>query len=405
MNIDELTDALAALSDRAPQQPELRRAVAVRVAVRLRRRRFTALIASVAAVLVVGASIGVATHRDFGSPAVAKIPDWQHERPVDLPAGSSLIRYQTPPLVSPVTANTNGQQQAFSVAGIPGGDQMRVAWPVKTTDSAGNSTSTAQTGGYLVNRSVHLGQFGPAMSAGTPDTTITTQNLTISGHPAVLSQTPANAAVMIVEGKPVRLWLTWQLEDGTYIHVWNSANEKAALWALAAGIVEHSQTFTQHLVMGVTLPGLTVVYREVTSNPGRFNPTPGALSLCPTGTTFSAGYDSPPAGCLTAVLVFKGAGPQQRPPGRLITVGGLKVHLLEAKHQGYADIGRGFIALVTAPPTMTAADIATTVASIRLDPQVCGIPQQAQSCASAIPTSSATPDSPAGNAAPSSGTR
>lgn len=63
MNIDELTDALAALSDRAPKQPELRRAVAVRVAVRLRRRRFTALIASVAAVLVVGAGIGGATHR------------------------------------------------------------------------------------------------------------------------------------------------------------------------------------------------------------------------------------------------------------------------------------------------------------------------------------------------------
>lgn len=432
MNTDELTDALAALSERAPQQIELRRTVAARVALHLRRRRLIALIASAAAVLIVGAGLGVATHRDFGSPSVAGVPDWQHDRPVDLPAGSSLIRYETPPLISPVTVTINGTRldavtpilELQSATGTAGADQLSLIWGAPREPN-GNQGLV----GYLVSRSVDMPRLGAQNPESLPDTT--TYNLTVNGHPAVLSELSGNSAYTVTG--LVRMWLTWQLGDGTYIHVWTSAydgdlvQQKSLLLTVAADIAEHPETLNQNVVVGVTLPGLTASYRRWRPGAGHRDNTPGAISLCPTGTTFDLAQETVPGSCLNVTVVsedvsFKPSSAQNssigdpqpdgenrpplRQPGRIITVDGLKVHLLEAKHQGYADIGRGFIAVVTAPPTMTANDIAIAVASVRLDPQTCGPSAfwKGTSCTNAVPTTTPTPGLPA-TTAPSSETR
>jgi hypothetical protein len=400
MTYPALDEALRELAEGPSNAASVRRTLDRSREVRSRNRTLVALVGAAAAVALIISAIGLVTVSRNNSEGVATPPDWRRDPAVIVPAGSQLVPYDAAPLRSPVTVTAGGPpagvvpERTFDV------DYVKVSWPNADNDSPAFRGSL----GYQVDRSAVFGQLtstiGEQLAEPVPVTTVPT---TIGGHPAEFGRAPAGTKLSDGVGGLVRIWFTWQLSDGSYLHVWNVADDKAALDSLAGGIVEKPTTFDSFIDLGVTAPGLTARYSQGVRflNQRATAPLDETVVLCPTGTpavrTRSAALS---LRCLSAEV--EPTAPTYSPDpilpdGTHVLVNGMLVHVLAGQHRAWADLGRGYRAVVRAPATMSTADLAFVVTTVRLDPRIPAAPVE-PSVTPAQPSVVASARPSAGNA-------
>lgn len=385
MSLPELDQELRTLVQEPLDLAAVRTAINHGVSRRQRRRRSIALAATVAAVLVVAAGIGVVHGTGVTSGQVAADPDWlQQARPVVIPAGSTLTPYRVRDVVSPVTATVETPSAGDAVMWRQDVDTLYVAWQyptavgIATASDGGRSklSPTAMTQrAYVITKTRDLPRWqlpsgGVTTDQGTPTTPApigASVSTVIGGHPAVIAD-DAQSAFAATSGE--NRWVSWQLNDGRWVHVWVRTGGDTALIAFAKGIVEKPTTFIRHLSVGVTAPGYTVegageVGTSTTS-------TSGEVELCPVGTKTMFATALTPS-CLTVLLVpTSSLGRDLKGTIRTVTVDGSTTHINKTTHESFADIGHGYSVLVGDDPNRPLSDLdsATLAASVRIDPDV-----------------------------------
>ena len=251
MNHQVLDEALRELADGPSNAAAVRSTLRRRQLLRRQARRTGALLGAAAAVvLIIGAIALVAVSRN-NSQGVATPPDWRRDHPVVIPAGSRLIPDDAPPLLSPVTITAGGPPVGVLAQRSVDVDSLRVDWPNANYSSPDFRGSL----GYVIDRTPVFGVLTSDMNQ-----EIATQPDSLGGHPGEFGRAPTGKKMQDSSGQWIRTWFTWQLSDGSYIHLWNAADDKAALSVLATGIIEKPSPLPSFMSFGVTLPGLTVRY-------------------------------------------------------------------------------------------------------------------------------------------------
>lgn len=388
MTYPALDEALRELAEGPSNAASVRRTLDRRREVRSRNRTLAALVGAAAAVALIISAIGVIAVSRNNSQGVATPPDWRRDPPVVIPAGSQLVPYESAPLSSPITVTAGGPPAGIVPERTFDVDYVKVSWPNADYDSSAWRGSL----GYQVDRSAAFGQLTSTIGEKLANpVAVTIVPTTIGGHPAQFGRAPAGTKLSDGVGGLVRIWFTWQLSDGSYVHVWNVADDKAALNTLAGGIVEKRTTFDSLIDLGVTVPGLTARY----SNGARFlnqraaGPVDEMVVLCPSGTpsvrTRSAAVSRT---CLSAEVESSSPTDSADPvfaDGTHVLVNGMLVHVLADQHRAWADLGRGYRAVVQAPATMSAADLAFVATTVRLDPSIPAVPPEPS--VTSVPTS------------------
>lgn len=385
MSLPELDRQLHTLAQEPLDLTAVRAAIGHGVARHQRRRRTTALVATVAAVLVIAAGIGVVHGRGVTSGRVAADPDWlQQARPVVIPAGSTLTPYTVRDVVSPVTATVDAPSAGDAVMWRQDVDTLYVAWQyptavgIATASVAGGSklSPTAMTQrAYVITKSRDLPRWqlppgGGAINVGPPTTPVPTGasvTTLIGGRQATIADDTVSAfATTTGETR----WASWQITGGRWVHAWVRTGGDQALTAFAEGIVQQPTPVTRQMAVGLTAPGYTV---EGASGVGTSTTSAGGeVELCPVGTkTIFTTSLTPP--CLTvSVLPTEGLGPDLKGTITNVTVDGLTTHINKTTHESFADIGHGYSVLVGDDPNRPLSDLdtATLAASVRVDPGV-----------------------------------
>lgn len=393
MSFPELDQEFRALTQDPLDLIDIRTSINQGVHRHQHRRRTTALVASTAAVLVVAAGIGVVHKIGVTSTPVATVSDWREQaRPVVIPDGSTLIPYTVRDVISPVTATIDTPSARDEVLWQQDVDTLSVAWLYPT--AAGNeapipvngSTSTPPEmyqRAYVITRTRDLPRSQPAppprgagavdlgtQTAPTPTTPTPTSapvSTVIGGHQVVIAD-DTQSAEWVTIGQT--RWASWQLTDKRWIHAWVRTGGDAALIAFARGIVETPSAITRRVTVGVTAPGYTVEGASESGTPTAL--THGSVELCPTGTkTMFATSETPP--CVW-VYIVPTPSPNRDLTGtiRTVTVDGLTTNINKTTLESFADIGRGFSIFLGDDPNrpLSDLDVATLVASVRIDPNV-----------------------------------
>ena len=412
--VTDLRAELDRCAELAPSDAEIRQALAHRVREQAKRRRSTALIGAAAAVVLVAGGAGIAgavlSHRSAGPAAptpVVSVPE------VPLAPDTKLVRHQLQAVTTPVTATPPTGLSGQIWFSSPG--RLAVSWfdPGTGSEPAYGSTSysaagaSVSTAGYVVtdDRDDPVIDAGPG---GPSEATVSSQGVTVAGHPAVLETAPAGSTDQV--GLPAAERITWQLADGRWIHVWSSGSGRqpsptAALRDFAGTITETPQTLNRTVGIGLTLPGLTV---DSSINSSPLATVIGAqVYLCPPGVDplvasfgSSSGSGSaepsaslapgesaspeteternPTATCVTAAVMNYPLDQSTLPVTNTIAVGDTVAHVDGVQGAAWTDLGNGLTAVVAGPRSahLSEADLAALVASVRLSPAVTVLPLQ-----------------------------
>lgn len=369
MNLPALDEALRELADGPSNATSVRSTLHRRHALRRQARRTSALLGAAAAVVLIIGAIGLIAVTRNNSQGVATPPDWRRDHPIVIPAGSQLIPYDAPALLSPVTVTAGGPPAGVLAQRSIDADTLRVDWPNADYDSPAFRGSL----GYVIDRSADFGRMVSRVGGVLPvPEQVTTVPGTVGGHPARFGRAPADRKVTDDSGALFRVWFTWQLSDGKYIHVWNTPDDKAALSTLAAGIVEKPSPLPSFMSFGVTLPGLTVPYSTGVRylNQSTTAPLTEESGLCPTG---SVSVLTARARCLIATVepvAPDGYNVKRLADGEHVQVGGTLAHVVAKDRLAWTALGRGYVAVVIGPVGMSTPDLALAAAAVRIDPEV-----------------------------------
>lgn len=385
MSLPELDQELRTLAQEPLDLTAVRTAISHGISRRQRRRRTTALMATVAAVLVLAAGIGIVHGTGVTSGQVAAAPDWrQQARPMVIPAGSTLTPYTVRGVASPVTATVDAPSARDAVTWQQDVDTLYVAWQYPTAVGIGTASppggsklppAAMTQRAYVITKTRDLPRWqlppdGGATKQATPTTPAPTRasvSTVIGNHQATIAD-DTKSAFAATTGET--RWASWQLSDDRWMHAWVRTGGDTALITFAKGIVETPTTFTRHLTVGVTAPGYTVegageVGTSATS-------TRGEVELCPEGTkTMFATALTPP--CLTVLLVSTNSlGPDLKGTIKTVTVDGLTTHINKTTYESFANVGHGYSIVVGDDPNrpLSELDTATLAASVRIDPNM-----------------------------------
>lgn len=370
MNHPSLDQALRELADGPSNAASVRSTLRRRQLVRRQARRMGALLGAAAAVVLIIGVIGLIAVARNNSQGVATPPDWRRDHPVVIPAGSRLIPDDAPSLLSPVTVTAGGPPAGMFAQRSVDVHSLQVDWP----NADYNSPAFRGSLGYVIDQM-------PVFAVLTTDTEqkVATQPASLGGHSGQFGRAPTGEKMETRSFGWIRVWFTWQLSDGSYIHVWNAADDKAALSVLAAGIVEKPSPLPSFISLGVTLPGLTARYSSGVRdlNQEAAGPLTEQVGVCPAGT---ATVTTVRAHCLSATVEPVASGDINLRPladGDHVQVDGTLVHVVAVERQAWTDLGGGYVAVVVGPIGMSPADLALAATAVRIDPRVGAAPAPA----------------------------
>ncbi|WP_295700353.1 hypothetical protein [Lapillicoccus sp.] len=364
-----------------PLDSEAVRAEVVRgIAARARLRRTAALVSSALAVVVLIGGIGLVAQTDRAAPDPAA-STWPAEPAAVIPPGSHMVPFTgAVNISSPVTPTVDAPTAADTMVWSRDVNTLQVAWTAPR--AAGVSTAARPTGsvlnavelmqrGYVISPSAGL-TVGATAVGSEPDRLaplVAPRQIVLAGHPATLGSDPGSVWPTSIGISPVKRWLQWQLPDGRYIHVWAGTGGDPALLAFGAGLIDRPTTLTRKTTVGVSLPGYTV---QGIVEMGTATELDAAQSLlCPTGTVTTLATVTPP--CLqVSVVPTRTLGLDPTAKYVAVTVDGRTTRLNLSTQEASADLGRGFsVSLFSALTTdVSALDLATLAAAVRLDPSV-----------------------------------
>lgn len=376
MTYPALDEALQELADGPSNAASVRRLLDRRGELRRRNRTLAALVGAAAAVALLISGIGLVAVNRHHNPGVATQPDWRRQPPIVLPPGSGLVPDQAAPLRSPVTVTAGGPPAGILADRTVDVDYLQVSWPNADYSSPAFRGSL----GYQVDRSAAFGQLRSTIGEKLPTPPpVVTGRETVGGHPAQFGRAPVGTRLSDGNGALIRVWFTWRLSDGSYIHVWNVADDKAALITLAGGIVERPSPLDSFISFGVTAPGLTARYsRGVRDlNQRATAALDEQIVSCPGGTpSVRERTAAQSQTCLSAEVESSQSPEPALTDGAHVVMDGTLVHVIAGQRQAWTDLGRGYVAVVRAPVGMSTADLAFAVTTVRLDPRVAAAPAE-----------------------------
>jgi len=333
------------------------------------RRRQVAVLATVAAVAAVAVII-VAISVRSGSGyrlAVGSVPAWTAVPAPAIPAGSHLIRYAPAAVVSPITISAQAPMMgALDWTSTP--DSLTVQWDVQgivqsaTTSGAtlaGPAPTVASAGhGYVVDALTR------SANSNTP--------VTVGGHPAVLSVGAPAADSGILSNR----WVSWRLRDGRYVHAWSAGPGANELTTFAGGLAERNQVLPRRIVLGMTLPGLTVESVHHHGHDSNDQPTLNLdwITLCPTTQSPQDHSERAADSCITVSIahgesVDREIGVMGVDGGVVtLTVGGQNIYTAKNEAHLHVDGKNGPFGVNVWSPDRNPQDLALIALSVRFDP-------------------------------------
>ncbi len=287
-------------------------------------------------------------------------PAWHSTAPTTVPAGSRLRPATTRTVESPVVSSA--QPAADQLTWQDGPDELDIAWggpaPAQTSGAADNNLQgRAAQMGYTVTAAAQVDQElthpSPAHQ----------RKVIVSGHPAVESTSAAPPSASL--GVQADRWVSWQLKDGRYVHIWQANADETTLLAFAATVTEHTITLPQYMTAGLMLPGLPTQF--VDTSPGQYG-----ITWCRAGfTTKELDLTGEPCVGLFVnhgdeayrIAIMINGGPT-------VQAGNLTVHT--GGHQAYALVNNSLSITLNSDNSfqLTPGELASIIAAVRYDSSI-----------------------------------